>query len=207
MTRKEYIKSIGAAAQKVMQETGLLASLTIAQAVLESGDGKSDLATKYNNHFGVKGVGDKGSITLPTTEYIGGKKQKVDADFRVYSSIEACFSDRTALLFNGRKSDGTLRYRHIFGMKDFTQAARSIRAAGYATDPDYSALLISIYEHENLAEWDVNPDTNPVPHWAAVAVEWAKQYNISDCRRLDEVITRAEMITMLYNFEIKRGGA
>ncbi|WP_423231236.1 glucosaminidase domain-containing protein, partial [Bacillus licheniformis] len=68
-----FIEEIAPHAQRVQKEKNILASLIIAQGVLESNWGRSGLATKGKNLFGIKGTGNDGSITLPTTEHINGK--------------------------------------------------------------------------------------------------------------------------------------
>mgnify|MGYP002759338508 CR=1 FL=1 len=205
--RKKYIQLIAPAAVQIMKDTGLLASLTIAQAVLESGDGESTLAKEHNNHFGIKGKGDAGTAVMKTKEEVGGKIIQIEAGFRKYSSIEACFADRTNLLRNARigGANSPYRYRHIFGMTDYIQACQAIQKAGYATSSIYAQSLIDLIAANNLTQYDkAVAAESEVPTWAKAAIDWGVEAGIFDGTRVNENVTRAEVITMLHR--LSKGG-
>jgi flagellum-specific peptidoglycan hydrolase FlgJ len=86
MTEAEFISKISPFAVASMRNSKVAASLTIAQAALESGWGSSGLTVKANNLFGIKGSGPAGSITMLTTEYVNGKAMKIQASFRAYNN-------------------------------------------------------------------------------------------------------------------------
>jgi Muramidase (flagellum-specific) len=151
MDKKEFINSVKEGALKGQREYGILASLTIAQAILESSWGRSQLAMRANNLFGVKAFsGWRGKrITMATTEWYDGKKQTVNADFRVYESFDESIEDHSKLLSKGR-------YEAVRRCGDYKSACMEIHKSGYATDPSYSDKLIAIIEEYRLYEFDVN---------------------------------------------------
>lgn len=133
-----------------MKQTGILASLTAAQALLESGRGNSKLTRYYNNLFGMKATstwtGDV--VELPTTEYYNGQPQTVMAKWRVYPDWSKSINDHSSLFL---KYD---RYANLRGETDYKQACINVSADGYATSPTYSDSLIKIIETYKLYEWD-----------------------------------------------------
>jgi flagellum-specific peptidoglycan hydrolase FlgJ len=132
-----------------MKSHGILASLTIAQAILESGWGESGLTQKANNLFGIKcGSAWRGdSITLPTQEWDGSKYITVNAAFRKYASWADSIADHTQLLL-------LPRYKNLVGEKDYKAACQKIREDGYATSPTYTKNLIKLIEQYNLNQYD-----------------------------------------------------
>lgn len=152
MTEGEFIAKIANFAVKDMQLTKVPASLTIAQAALESGWGSSGLTVKANNLFGIKGSGPAGSITVQTTEYINGKAVKVNAPFRAYNNWGESIADHSELIVNGVSWNRNL-YSKVLGASG-KAAAQEIAAAGYATDPNYAAKLIQIMNTYNLYQYD-----------------------------------------------------
>ncbi|VTS85776.1 glucosaminidase domain-containing protein [Streptococcus dysgalactiae] len=136
-------------------EHGILPSVSAAQAILESGWGESLLA-QYPNHnlFGIKASPDwKGKrVVIPTQEYVDGKFITVAATFRKYDSWEESIKDH-ALFFSEidwRQS----HYQNVIGEEDYKKACLALQAAGYATDPNYGAKLISLIESNHLNTWD-----------------------------------------------------
>lgn len=130
-----------------MEKTGVLASLTIAQAILESNWGRS---APGNMLFGIKaGSSWKGKTQLLWThEFIGGVKKRVQATFRAYGSFYESLLDHGSLL------TGNKRYKDVVGCKDYKRACRAIQAAGYATDPMYADKLINLIERYGLTRFD-----------------------------------------------------
>ncbi|MGG4346430.1 glucosaminidase domain-containing protein [Paenibacillus lautus] len=153
MTKTEFIKKIGAYAVSDMAQTKIPASLTIAQAALESAWGISGLTIKGNNLFGIKGKGPAGSCTMQTTEYKNGKPIKVDAAFRAYNNWGESIADHTKLILGGVSWDRD-KYKKVIGV-DGKTAAREIQKAGYATDPKYADKLIALMDEFNLYQYDV----------------------------------------------------
>lgn len=209
MNRSQFIEEVGAAATEVMVQTGLLASITVAQALLEGGDGKggfSTLATEAKNIFGIKGTGTAGSYSAKTREVLNGVSQTVTASFRKYHTWAESIADRTDLLLNAKRSDGSFRYRHLVGVTDPVTAARLIYKAGYATDapaevdgdPAYDEKLVSIIRSNNLTRFDDDAlQIMVVPDWARGSRELLMKWNVTDGTRPNEPVTRAEVWTML----------
>ncbi len=131
-----------------MKKSGILASLTAAQAFIESNKGNSGLAVKGNNLFGIKGTYNGQSVKMKTTEYYNGVKQSVMADFRKYPSWQESISDHSDL-FN-RKS----RYSNLRGLTDYKLACKYVKDDGYATSPTYTQTLLNCIEKYKLYEWD-----------------------------------------------------
>lgn len=129
---------------------GLFPSVLIAQAALESGWGQSELATKYNNLFGVK----KGSswtgrtVNLPTREVINGVSQTVRADFRVYPSWMASIADRNKLLLTLK------RYANVRSAATPQAQIEALKAAGYATGENYVSSLMNTINANSLTRYD-----------------------------------------------------
>lgn len=143
-TRQEYIEKYKELAVKQMRKHKIPASITLAQACLESSNGNSELARKANNHFGIK-----------CHNGWEGKGYKHDDDrkgecFRKYNSAEDSFTDHSIFLKSGS------RYNSLFDLKitDYKAWAHGLKAAGYATNPKYAQMLINIIEEYRLYELD-----------------------------------------------------
>jgi len=143
--QQRYVEKYAPMAVREMLRSGVPASITLAQGMLESGNGESKLATKGKNHFGIKC--HKGWT---------GKSMKVDDDargecFRVYDSVEESYRDHSDFL---RYRD---RYKFLFDLDrtDYKGWAYGLKKAGYATDPSYAAKLIRYIEDNNLSRFDV----------------------------------------------------
>lgn len=152
LTRQQFIDKLAPLAIEDMRKTGVPASLTIAQAILESADGNSTLAQQANNLFGMKGKGPAGSIRLATKEYRNGQWITVQADFRKYNNWTESVADHSNLFINGVSWNRNL-YRGVIGVDGIT-AAREVAKAGYATDPDYAQKLINLIVDHQLVKYD-----------------------------------------------------
>jgi len=145
-----FIDSIADEAVQDQLATGVLASITIAQAALESGYGQY---AKGNNLFGIKGRGDAGDAQHPTSEYINGRWVQVVSGFRVYDSWSESIYDHSRFLL-----DNPVYARAGFfdaaSRLDYAGAAQALQKAGYATDPQYAAKLIRIIEQYRLFDYD-----------------------------------------------------
>ena len=120
-----------------MKASGILASLTAAQAFIESNKGNSGLTQKANNLFGIKGTYQGQFVKMWTTEYYNGVPQRVLASFRAYPSWRESIADHSDL-FNRLK-----RYENLRGLKDYQLACKYVQQDGYATSPTYTQTLLS----------------------------------------------------------------
>ena len=154
-TPEQYIKTYSDTAVSEMIRSGVPASITLAQGLLESASGTSSLAVNANNHFGIK----CGSLWRGrTTRYDDDRKNEC---FRAYDSAEDSFRDHSDFL---RYSD---RYKFLFDLQpgDYKGWAYGLKKAGYATDPAYPRKLIDLIErygltsYDNLEEGEVLPET------------------------------------------------
>ncbi|WP_019911246.1 glycoside hydrolase family 73 protein [Paenibacillus sp. HW567] len=152
MTENDFIATIAPFAVADMKRSHIAASLTIAQAALESGWGSSGLTVKAGNLFGIKGSGPAGSITMRTTEYRKGQAIQISAAFRAYNHWGESIADHSAVILGGVSWNRSLYSKVAY--TDGRTAAREIAAAGYATDPDYASKLIQIMNTYNLFQYD-----------------------------------------------------
>jgi murein DD-endopeptidase MepM/ murein hydrolase activator NlpD len=148
-TGNAFIDSIAADAIRNQRETGVPASVTIAQAILESGWGRSELSRQANNFFGIKGTGPAGSVTMRTREVINGRDVYVNAQFRKYHTPQESFADHARLFTQNRRYAEAMRHTH-----DAFRFAAEIHRAGYATDPQYTNKLHSLMRQYNLTQFD-----------------------------------------------------
>ncbi len=150
ISRTQYIQTYKDIAVKQMREYNIPASIILAQACLESGNGNSTLAKKANNHFGIKcHTSWKGK----TYRHDDDKRREC---FRKYNTPVESFEDHSIFLSTGR------RYSSLFDLKitDYKAWAHGLKAAGYATNPKYASLLIDIIETYKLYEYDVPKSFN-----------------------------------------------
>lgn len=140
---QQYIDQYKDAAIDQMRRYHIPASITLAQALLESGAGSSYLATKANNHFGIKvGTGWDGP-------YVKRDDDKPGERFRKYKNVADSYEDHSRFLQQNR-------YRKLFDLNplDYKAWARGLKACGYATSPTYASLLIKIIETYELNDLD-----------------------------------------------------
>ena len=163
--RKDYISKYSALAVSEMYRTGVPASITLAQGLLESGAGRSVLAREHNNHFGIKCHNWKGAKTYHDDDAKG-------ECFRKYPDAEQSFVDHSDFL---RYND---RYRSLFDLKttDYKGWAYGLKKAGYATDPVYPKKLINLIEEYDLDHFDTRKKVvkGKVEHEASVPVSPSK---------------------------------
>lgn len=147
----EFINRMYPQATEIYNKYGVLPSITISQAILESGWGKSELSTKANNLFGIK-ADNKWSgkkIKMNTSEYYS---EKIEDYFRVYNSTEDSIKDYGEFLKNNK------RYKQsgVFNATHYLEQAKAIEKAGYSTvendkgEQIYSKLLIDLIQEQNL---------------------------------------------------------
>ncbi len=149
-----YVKKFRNIAVAEMHRTGIPASIKLAQAILESGAGTSQLATKANNHFGIKCGGSwKGKTFHKKDDDRNKIGVKIKSCFRAYANPEESFKAHSAFLMNPSKKS---RYGFLFDYKstDYKSWAKGLKKAGYATNPKYPKLLMEVIEANKLHQYD-----------------------------------------------------
>ena len=148
-----YIEKYASVAVSEMHRSGIPASITLAQGLLESSAGNSPLAVEGNNHFGIK------CHRTWTGRTISHDDDELNECFRAYDSALESFRDHSDYL---RYYD---RYKSLFNNKagDYQAWAYGLKAAGYATDPSYPQKLITLIEHFNLSRFDTVSEGEPLP--------------------------------------------
>ncbi|WP_213455410.1 sporangiospore maturation cell wall hydrolase GsmA [Rhizomonospora bruguierae] len=155
MTNEQFIAASVAGAQRGWREYGVPASVTIAQAILESGWGRSALAYYDRNYFGIKCFGTPGGIakgchTYRTTECDqAGKCFTTEASFRVYASMADSYRDHGYFLRTNKRYAGAFAYT-----KDADRFLVAIWKAGYATDPQYDVKCKALMARYDLYRYD-----------------------------------------------------
>jgi flagellum-specific peptidoglycan hydrolase FlgJ len=161
-SQKTFLKDAAPAAKKSQTATGVPASIIVAQAVLESGWGKSHMGSA-NNYFGIKAQMKNGKVDFGdiATGFVEKSTKEFDkkgnaffiiARFRAYASMADSFTDHGFFLKNGPRYQKAMKtYAQD---KDASEFARGLQKAGYATDPDYAQKLISIMTKNEL--FDLN---------------------------------------------------
>ena len=157
MTTEEYINTMGPIAQADYSRTGIFASVTLAQSIVESGWGKSGLTQKANNMFGIKCSANWSGecINMDTGEYGSGGYYMINSAFRKYDSIEASVADHS-LFF---KENSRYGEAGVLTATDYASQIKAIHRAGYATAPDYSSSIIDTIKTYGLDKWDVKTNT------------------------------------------------
>jgi flagellum-specific peptidoglycan hydrolase FlgJ len=152
---KKYISTYSEIAKNEMRTNNVPASITMAQAILESGTGFGTLAMNANNHFGIK------CHTGWTGETVKHDDDALQECFRKYTTVKQSFEDHS--IFLKRK-----RYENLFKLDkgDYEGWAKGLKAAGYATDPQYPQKLIGLIERYELYQLDnevLGRDFKPKP--------------------------------------------
>lgn len=170
MNRDDILEKVGPLFTADQKKTGVLASVSMAQFILESACGKSELAQEANNCFGMKknlsgnawsGSTWDGSVyKKQTSEWDGSKYITIYADFRKYSSVEDSIADHSAYLL-GAKNGSKLRYSGLKGCADHKKALQIIKSGGYATSPKYVDNLLKVISNNNLKRFDYKETSKP----------------------------------------------
>ncbi|MGK0551560.1 glycoside hydrolase family 73 protein [Enterococcus faecalis] len=153
VSKEEFIARISPYAQELQASYGVLPSIIIGQAILESNWGQSQLAAKYNNLFGIKAYGNQPKVNLETKEYVNEVWITIQGDFRVYQTWEESMKDHTRLFVEGVDWNPRL-YEKVLLAKNYKEAAEALQTAGYATDPTYAEKVISVIEANHLYKYD-----------------------------------------------------
>lgn len=148
-TNQTFLNAIENAVVEDAKTSGILASITAAQALIESGSGNSALTKQANNLFGIKGEYNGQFIYMNTKEWSPAKGYyTVKAKWRKYPSWKESIQDHSRFLHVNS------RYRNLIGVKDYREQAKLLQADGYATSPTYAQTLINTIERLGLQTWD-----------------------------------------------------
>ena len=192
----QYIKRYAPIAVSEMHKYNVPASITLAQGILESGNGRSQLASKSNNHFGIKCKRDW-----------KGKKVYHDDDasgecFRAYQDPKESYRDHSLFLVERE------RYASLFRLKktDYKAWAKGLKKAGYATDPAYAEKLIGLIQRLSLWKYDnpkVLPDFNVKNQDIHIVQKGDTLYGLS--KRYKISVDKLKKINRLTSSEIQIG--
>ena len=183
LTEAQVIAKVGALFTADQKKSGILASVSMAQFILESGYGKSELALGANNCFGMKkslsgntwggSAWDGSSVYTKKTQEqnADGSYMTITADFRRYSCVEDSVADHSAYLL-GAKNGNKLRYDGLKGCNDYKKAAQIIKNGGYATSLTYVDKLCSIIERWKLTQYDLAGEASDVVKYYRVRKSW-----------------------------------
>jgi flagellum-specific peptidoglycan hydrolase FlgJ len=146
--KNNYLTRFEAIAIKEMRRSGVPASITLAQGILESGWGRSPLAKTTNNHFGIKCHADWEGQKHRTLRETKAEIMKTTC-YRAYDNAEESYKDHTDFLLKNAL------YEPLFEQKDYRSWAVGLEALGYAKDDAYAELLVSIIECNELYRYDI----------------------------------------------------
>ncbi|MBE3036811.1 MAG: glucosaminidase domain-containing protein [Candidatus Atribacteria bacterium] len=177
LSAEDYIYTYKDIAVSEMKRTGIPASITLAQGMIESDFGRSTLALKANNHFGIKCHDD---WTSPTIRYNDDKRNEC---FRKYQTPEESFYDHSDFLKTGS------RYRFLFDINptDYKAWASGLKKAGYATNPDYANMLIRKIEENSLWNLDLAYKSTNLLLQKSVPAE--KPVTVQNTDRIEKPVT------------------
>lgn len=194
LNAKELISKVGPLFTADQKRSGVLASVSMAQFILESGWGKSGLTQKANNCFGMKKSlsgntwpgstwDGKSVISMKTGEETeDGKAYTITAEFRKYSCIEDSIADHSAYL-TGAKDGNKLRYDGLKGCKKYKAAAQIIKNGGYATSTSYVKALCDIIKEYGLTDYEVKKKAaKPAESKPAAATPFKVRVTADDLR-------------------------
>lgn len=166
LSEAEVVAKIGRLFMENQKQSGILACVSMAQFILESNYGKSELAQNANNCFGMKaslsGNSWSGSAWDGTSVYTKDTKEQhpdgsystISANFRKYACVEDSIADHAAYLL-GAMNGSKKRYEGLAGCADYKKALQLIKDGGYATSQDYVQNLCGVIERWNLTQYDV----------------------------------------------------
>jgi hypothetical protein len=151
-SRSAFLEAVGSAAKASQASSGVPASVTVAQAILESDWGESSLSRIANNYFGIKATGKIGSggvVWMRTWEVIGGQDVYLQEPFRAYRSMADSVADHATLFTGLRLYSAAMKVVH-----DPLAFAEAIHRAGYSTDPSYVSKLARLMDQYDLGRLD-----------------------------------------------------
>lgn len=152
--KRAFIEQLAPTAQELEHTYGILPSVILAQAALESNYGHSELARQYYNLFGVKTeASDPNGVNFVTDEYVDGEWIEITDRFKVYSSWEESLRKHSELLYYGTSWDEHF-YSDVLEGRNYKAQAKGLQSAGYATDPVYANKIIEVIEYWQLDQYD-----------------------------------------------------
>lgn len=159
MEVKEFIDKIAEKTIASCKDVNLLPSPSIAQAIIESAHGTSQLAVEANALFGIKADSRWSGKTYQksTKEFQNGQYVDVVAKFRMYDTWEESIEDHAQFLIKNK------RYSNLVGVTDYKEYCKLIKEDGYATSPTYIQTLIDCIEKYNLTQYDTDEDQEEKP--------------------------------------------
>lgn len=152
--KEKQIQTWAPYAQKMQHKYHIFASISLAQAILESDWNQSSLAKDNNNLYGIKASADQAGVVVPTKEYENGKWIEVDQKFASYKTWQQSMEAHAQLLSKGTQWNAN-QYEHVIAAKDYKAAAAALVQDGYATDPSYAEKLVQVIEHWYLQRFDL----------------------------------------------------
>lgn len=157
MTPTDFFKKYASYAMDAQNRYGIPASITLAQAALESGWGESGLTKYANNFFGIKDQANDewygANINMASGEVFNGQQTTINSNFRKYPDAGGSFADHASLLLKNKRYAGlfTIPFSDPYY---FIKWAQGLKAAGYATATNYDTTLISMINKYKLTEYD-----------------------------------------------------
>lgn len=183
LSEAEAVAKIGPLFTENQKESGILACVSMAQFILESGYGTSELAQQANNCFGMKtslsgntwpnSAWDGKSVYTKKTQEQNddGSMVTITADFRRYVCVEDSIADHAAYLL-GAMNGSKKRYEGLAGCTDYKKAVQIIKDGGYATSHTYVQNLCNIIERWNLTQYNVVSGSTTISGWYRVRKTW-----------------------------------
>ena len=184
ITAENYIAQFKDIAMSEMKRSGIPAAITLAQGLLETESGNSELVRKSNNHFGIKCKNTWTGATVTHDDDLRGEC------FRAYQTPEESFRDHSDFL------RGNIRYGGLFklDMTDYRGWAYGLKKAGYATNPMYPQILIKNIEQYNLQQYSLKAMDNPIPADGATLKEDSGVVTLKDIPAAEVKDSAAESI-------------
>ena len=183
LSEAEAVAKIGPLFTENQKQSGILACVSMAQFILESGYGTSELAQQANNCFGMKtslsgntwpnSAWDGKSVYTKKTQEQNddGSMVTIAADFRKYACVEDSIADHAAYLL-GAMNGSKKRYEGLAGCTDYKKAVQIIKDGGYATSHTYVQNLCNIIERWNLTQYNVVSGSTTISGWYRVRKTW-----------------------------------
>lgn len=150
----DFIEQVAPVAQKMQELYGVRPSISIAQAILESDWGMSELAATYGNLYGIKESATAYSVLMETQEFTGEEWITIQDYFKIYDHFSYSIEDHARLMVEGTTWNNAL-YHPVIQADSYQAAAYALQEAGYATDPTYPAKVIGIIEQYELYQYDL----------------------------------------------------
>ncbi len=185
ITPQEYIEEYKDIAISEMKRTGIPAAITLAQGLLESQCGNSDLVKESNNHFGIK------CKSTWTAETVSHDDDEPGECFRKYKTADDSYRDHSDFLKSGS------RYAFLFQLdpSDYKDWAYGLQKAGYATNPRYPEILINNIDKYNLEQYTIE-GMNEVPQAIATNYQEDPKNNSSQIASTDSNLTTTTDLTI-----------